>query len=117
MDAEQTQSFIGYCSYYRRFIEDFAKRADPLTRLTRKDLKWEWREEQQDASNDLKEALSSTPVLMTPNYEQEFNIPSDASETGIGGILTQLDVNKMERPIAYFQDNSKAMRETGPHMN
>ena len=107
MDVKQIQSFIGCCSYYRRFIKDFAKRAEPLTRLTRKDLKWEWKEEQQEAFDDLKEALSSTPVLMAPNYEQEFNITSDASGTGIGGVLTQLDKNKKERPIAYFSRQLK----------
>jgi len=107
MNVKQIQSFIGCCSYYRRFIQDFAKRAEPLTRLTRKELEWEWKKEQQEAFNDLKEALSSTPVLMAPNYEQEFNITSDASGTGIGGVLTQLDVNKKERPIAYFSRQLK----------
>jgi len=50
----------------------------------------------------LKEALSTAPVVMAPNYKKEFNIPSDASTNGIGGVVFQLDENNRERPIPFY---------------
>jgi len=84
------QSFIGTCSYYRKFIKNFSQ---ILTELLKKDVEWHWNNGQQNAFDSLKKALSSAPVLMMPNYNKCFTITSDASKSGVGGVLTQFDDN------------------------
>lgn len=64
-----------------------------------------WKSEHQRAFDDIKEKLSSGPVLKGPNYLQEFIIDTDASEVGIGAVLCQEDVDDPEgpcRPVAYY---------------
>ena len=101
-NIREIQSFLGAASYYRRFIPNFARIACPLTELTRKEVKWQWDLKQQQAFESLKSALSHAPVLMSPNYTKEFTITSDACANGYGGVLSQLDDNGHERPIAYY---------------
>jgi len=70
------QSFIGTCSYYRKFIKDFSRIAASLTELIKKDVEWHWNNEQQNAFDSLRKVLSSAPVLMMPNYYKSFTITS-----------------------------------------
>ena len=62
-NVKQTQQFLGICNYYRKFIKDYAKIADPLNALLRKVKKFEWTNTEQEAFNNLKNALTSYPVL------------------------------------------------------
>ena len=94
------QSFIGLAGYYRRFIDNFSKIARPLTKLTKKDEKFSWSTEQQNAFETLKNKLTTAPVLQYPNFEQEFIVTSDASDYAIGAVLSQGTVGQ-DRPIAY----------------
>ena len=96
------QSFLGAASCYRRFINKFSDIAAPLFELLKKDVEWKWGKEQQSTFDKLKSVLSNAPVLMTPDYSKPFTITSDASQCGIGGVLTQLDEKDLERPIAYY---------------
>jgi len=59
----QVQSFLGLCNYYRRFVKDFAMISVPLSNLTKKDVKFEWKAEQQEAFDTLKKCLTTAPVL------------------------------------------------------
>ena len=86
---KQLQSFIGLCSYYRRFIKGFAVLARPLTNLTKNNQSFQWEEEQQRSFDILKEKLLTPPILAHPNYELPFEIHTDASGYGIGAILVQ----------------------------
>jgi len=101
-NVEQVQSYVGTVGYYRKFIKDFAKKSAPLTQLFKKGVDWQWKHAQENAFNELKRAISNPPVLKTPDYSKEFSISSDASGTGIGGVVSQKDENGKERPIAYF---------------
>ena len=66
-NQREVRSFLGYTSYYRRFIEHFSKIASPLFKLLAKDTPFNWNENCQKAFETLKEKLSSTPVLKGPN--------------------------------------------------
>ena len=66
----EIKSFIGLAGYYRRFVQDFSKIAAPLTKLTRKEERYQWSEECTAAFEQLKERLISAPILKTPR-EQE----------------------------------------------
>jgi len=99
------RSFLGLCSYYRRFIKGFSTIATPLTDLTKKDINVEEikSDECQNAIHTLIEAITSAPVLTTPRGDREFIVKTDAaSKEGIGGVLSQVDDNGHEKVIAYY---------------
>ncbi|UYV64560.1 K02A2.6-like [Cordylochernes scorpioides] len=94
------RSFIGLCSYYRRFIENFAEKAAPLHEVLKKDNKFTWNSDQQDAFDSLKEALMSEPVLAYFEEQLPTELHTDASGYGIGAVLVQINDGK-ERPVGY----------------
>ena len=77
--VSDVRRFLGLASYYQRFIFNFAKTARPLHRLTCKDTRFVWSAECQTAFQDLKEKLSTAPVLAYPNFDAEFVLETDAS--------------------------------------
>ena len=74
----EVRSFMGLAGYYRRFVQDFAKIATPLTKLTRKNEKFEWNEGCEKSFQELKDKLISAPVLALPDETGDFVIYSDA---------------------------------------
>ena len=64
--AKEIKSFVGLAGYYRRFVRDFSKIAAPLTKLTRKGMKYVWTHECQSTFEELKGRLISVPILKTP---------------------------------------------------
>ena len=106
------QQFLGLANYYRRFVENFAKIAKPLHRLTEKTAKYEWTSESQAAFEELRQRLASAPVLAFPDYSKHFVLDTDASDKGIGAVLSQIDDDGSERVIAYASNTlSKAERK------
>lgn len=94
------RAFLGLASWYRRFVENFAKITPPLTKLLRKGIKWEWKDSQDRAFQRLKDKLCHTPVLACPNFEYPFVLQVDASDEGLGAALTQ-QLKQGEVVIAY----------------
>ncbi|BBN68979.1 transposable element gene [Prunus dulcis] len=80
----EVRSFLGLDGYYRHFVEGFSTIAVPLTRLTRKGVKFEWSDECEKSFNELKTRLTSAPVLTLPDDSGNFVIYSDASQQGLG---------------------------------
>lgn len=99
--VRQIRSFLGMCGWYNRYISGFAAIAAPLTDLLAKQPKFIWTEEAQSAFERLKECLTTAPVLTHPDFSKPFVIQCDASKTGVGGVLYQLDDNGQERPVAF----------------
>ena len=100
-NTSELRSFLGLASYYRRFVKDFAKIADPIIKMTRKDANVCWDTAAQISFNTLKQALTTAPVLAYPNSKKPFILTTDASSLALGAILTQEDDNKLEHVIAY----------------
>ncbi len=96
----EVRSFMGLASYYRSFCPDFATIAKPLHRLTEKGREFVWTTECQSAFDTLKQRLISAPVLAYPDFKLPFILDTDASATGIGAVLSQLQ-DGQERVIAY----------------
>jgi len=99
--ASTLRSFLGLCSYYRRFVRGFANIAAPLHRLTEKDKAFVWTHECDVAFHRLKQVMSQAPMLAYPTSEGAFVLDTDASNTGIGAVLSQKQGGE-ERVIAYF---------------
>ncbi|KAI8516381.1 hypothetical protein Bbelb_049620 [Branchiostoma belcheri] len=85
----------------RRFVKDFAKKAKPLTALTRKNARFEWTQECDDAFSALKQHLVSAPILASPDFYKPFIVDTDASDVCIGGVLSQVQ-DGLERVISYY---------------
>lgn len=99
-DLKQLLSFIQTCAWYRRFIPDFATIMQPLTNLTKKNVKWEWTQLEQKAFDKLKLMLCTTPILQQVDPEKPFTIKTDASAYAIGAVLVQGELED-EHPIEY----------------
>ena len=101
--VREVRGFLGLTGYYQRFISRYAARALPLTELLQKDKVFHWSEPQETAFNSLKEALTSAPVLTTPDVSPEatFTLYTDASGFGIGAVLLQ-DKGEGLQPVSYY---------------
>ncbi|UYV74885.1 hypothetical protein LAZ67_12001673, partial [Cordylochernes scorpioides] len=99
--VKEVQSFLGMCSYYRKFIKDFSKIADPLSNLIKKSVSFTWTERQEEAFQTLKTALLSPPILGHFNPNAPTYIHTDASNIGIGATLVQ-DIGGEEKVISYL---------------
>jgi hypothetical protein len=79
------KEFLRLTGYYRKFIRDYGKVDKPLTEFTKKD-NFRWGEEAQKAFENLKQKLTTSPVLAQPNFSKKFVIECDASCGGLGAI-------------------------------
>lgn len=120
-NLKDLKSFLGLTSYYRRFIRDFAKIAKPLTNLTRgrnaqikanmsKKVEIKLNKEELKAFNNLKELLSSSEILIFPNFEKPFILTTDASDKAIGAVLSQGDIGK-DKPITFISRTLNSSEE------
>ena len=101
---KQVRAFLGLTGYYRKFIPNYATIALPLTDLTRKNApnKIEWSSELDAAFKLLKSELCSSPVLASPDFSRPFVLQTDASDRGVGAVLSQCDESGSDHPVAYF---------------
>ena len=98
---KEIQSFLGFCNFYRRFIEGFSKIAKPLYQLTEKDKKWEFGEKQQKVFENLIHKLTHAPILAHYDPKKAVIIETDASKYITAGIISQIEDNRFLRPIAF----------------
>lgn len=107
----ELRSFLGFASYYRRFVEGFAKCAAPLHRLVgvlqgaqkragASSLEGRWDEACEMAFSSLKSKLVSAPVLGFADFSKPFILEIDASHSGLGAMLSQ-DYQGLKRPVAF----------------
>ena len=96
----QLRGFIGLCAYYRRFVPGFSSVCKPLYKLTEKNAPFVWGPEQQEAMDQLKILLTQAPILGYPRENGRFVLDTDASNEGIGGVLSQ-EQDQVEVVICY----------------
>jgi hypothetical protein len=93
--------FLGFANFYRRFIKDFSRITAPLYRLVKKDVKWEWTVEANQAFEWLKTAFIDAPVLAQFDPDHETVLETDSSGYCSGGVLSQYKKGIL-RPVAFF---------------
>ena len=98
---KELQRFLGLAEYYRKFIENYAHVAAPLTKLTGTSMAFEWTTEQQTAFDELKRLLVAAPVLALPDVSKPFVIHTDASVYAVGAALQQ-DQGRGLQPVAFM---------------
>ena len=97
---KEVESFLGFANFYRQFIKNFSHITKPLNKLKEK-KEWKWEEEQQKAFDELKDKITSQPVLALPKREGKFRVETDASEHAIGGVLSQ-EQDRKWKSIAFL---------------
>lgn len=95
-NLRELRGFLGLTGYYKKFLANYALIAQPLTNQLRKDS-FDWSEEATRAFNNLKAAMVNPPVLILPDFQQEFIVEADASSYGLGAVLMQKN-----RPVTFF---------------
>ena len=101
---KQVRAFLGLTGYYRKFIKNYAEKAMALTNLTRKNAPNNvlWTTACDTAFRELKKALCSSAVLRSPDFRRRFILQTDASNHGIGAVLSQCDDDGTEHPVAFY---------------
>ena len=108
-NVKEVQKFLGLTNYYRRFIKDFARIATPLHMLVRKEQKWKWKKEQEEAFGKLKAVFTTEPVLAIPDIDREMRVGVDASDYATGGVLSTKCENGKWKPVAFISKSLNAM--------
>lgn len=99
-DKKAVRRFLGLCAYYRRFVKNFSRIAEPLTYLTKADVDFKWETPQVEAFQELKRRLQTPPILAHFDEEADTEIHTDASSTGLGAVIVQR-TDGLERVISY----------------
>ena len=113
---KDVRSFLGLCNYYKKFISGYSKICAPLNNMLKKDekSKLNWDNKCQDAFDQLKTALTTSPILTYPDFDKDFILYTDASETAIGYILGQKDDQGKEKVICYGGRSLKPNEKNWP---
>lgn len=101
-NVHDIQVFIGFANFYRRFIRQFSHLAKPLTSLLRKDVKFDWTNECEDAFRALKDAFTTAPILQHPNPQEQFWVETDSSDFARGAVLSQKGEDGLLHPVAFM---------------
>jgi len=100
--THEVQSFLGLCSYFRRFVRDFSTKAKPLYDIVRKDSKFEFDANELECLEILKVNLLEAPILALYNPKDPTELHCDASALGFGSILMQKKKDSKFHPVFYF---------------
>jgi hypothetical protein len=99
--VKQVQAFLGFCNFYRQFIQGFSHIAHPLFELTKKGVPFLLNKPQESAFCSLIDAFTIVSVLTLPDHGKPFCLITDASDFATGAILEQPDALNRWHPVAY----------------
>ena len=108
-NLKQLHTTLGITGYHWRFVRGYAEIARPLTKLTKKDVPFKWKDEHTKAVNTLINTITSGPVLRCPNPEEPFKLEVDTLGFAISAVLIQKDEQGVNQQVGYF---SKALNST-----
>lgn len=107
-NEKQLKSFLGLAGFYRKYVPNFSIIAEPLHNLLKKDVIFDWNGECQKAFDKLIEIITKNIVLQYPNFAKGFFLTTDASNNGIGAVLSQKDDQNNDRPLAFISRSLNA---------
>nr|GEU98852.1 DNA-directed DNA polymerase [Tanacetum cinerariifolium] len=110
-NVKELRSFLGHAGFYRRFIKDFSMISKLMTKLLMKDAKFDFSDDCKKAFNILKEKLTTTPIIISPEWNVPFELMCDASDFVVGDVLGQR-INGKFKPIYYA---SKTLNNAQEH--
>lgn len=107
---KELRQVLGLCGYYQKLVSGYADKTTLLTDLLQDKRKWQWGDKEDSAFHLLKKELTTAPILRWPNPEEPFFIEVDASDYGIGAVLSQEDAPGINRPVAFFSKKAVSGR-------
>ncbi|KAJ8279320.1 hypothetical protein COCON_G00063860 [Conger conger] len=103
VSRKHLQRFLGFANFYRRFIWSYSQVVSPLTKLTSTAMPFHWGPEAEGAFTKIKRLFSSAPILVHPDPTRQFVVETDASDTGVGAVLSQVSASDNRlHPCAFF---------------
>ncbi|GKC04763.1 reverse transcriptase domain-containing protein [Tanacetum coccineum] len=99
-NVKGVRSFLGHAGFYRRFIKYFSMISKPMIQLLMKDTKFDFSDDCKKAFSILKEKLTTTPIIISPDWNVPFELMCDASDFAVRAILGQRIDGKF-KPIYY----------------
>jgi RNase H-like domain found in reverse transcriptase/Reverse transcriptase (RNA-dependent DNA polymerase) len=109
-NKKEVQSFLGFTNFYCWFIQDFSDHAQPLFDLTKNGAKWRWEDGEQTAFNQLKDSITTAPVIISPDSTRPFCIEANSSDFATGAVLSQVSPNNDKwHPVAFFSKSLSAV--------
>lgn len=112
--VKEIQKFLGLANFYRRFIPNFASITQPLTALLKKDCKFVWSDVQEEAFELLKATFMTYVLLQHPDPDKPFVLEVDASDFGLGAVLSQIDEDQNLRPVSFYSRQMCAAERNYP---
>ena len=108
----EVQSFLGFANFYRCFIESFLHYAKPLFELTKKDHKWSWGKDEQQAFDKIKCRITSSPILHFADDSRLFPIVADSLNFATGAVLLQQSSDDLKwHPITFYSKSLNAVEQ------
>jgi len=101
-NIKEVQKFLGFTNYYRRFIKDFTRLAVPLHVLVRKEQKWKWEREQEEAFKRLKMVFTTEPILAISDINRKMRVEANTSDYAMGGVLSTKCEDGKWRPVTFI---------------
>jgi hypothetical protein len=112
------RSFLGFCGFYRRFVKNYSRIAKPLNRLTEDNTPFEWGDACESSFQELKEKLTSAPILVHYDSTAPTKLETDASDGCVGGVLSQLQPDGHWHPVSFYSkklDQAQRRYDTHDH--
>ena len=106
--VKDVQKFLGLANYYKWLVKNFIRIAKPLYEITRKDVKWNWRERQQKVFEKLKKRFTMEPVLIILDSDKKMRVKVKVSDFTIGRVLQMKCKDEKQRLVVYI---SKSLNE------
>ena len=110
-DSAEVRSFLGLVNFSGRFISDLATKAEPLRRLTKKNVPFKWQKDREKAFQRLKNSLTDVDTLAYFNPALKTKVIADASPVGLGAVLLQEQGEGAWRAICYGSKSSQTEKE------
>lgn len=100
-NLRELRAMLGLAGYYRHMVEGFSIIAEPLYTLLRQDVPWRWTEQEEEAFQQLKDAVTSYPILRAPDFERPFLLQTDWCTTAVAACLSQKDEDGCEYAVQF----------------
>ncbi|KAK9872173.1 hypothetical protein WA026_016226 [Henosepilachna vigintioctopunctata] len=114
-NTTQLKAFLGLINYYGQFVSKLSTILSPLYELLKSETVWKWTDNCQESFNKIKSLLSSAPILVHYDSSLPVKLFTDASDYGVGGVISHVMSNGNERPIAFasrtLSDSEKRMSQ------
>ena len=108
----EVQSFLGFANFYRHFIKSFLHHAKPLFKLMKKDHKWSWGKDEQQAFDKIKHRITSSPILHFTDDSKPFHVEADSSNFATGAVLSQQSSDDLKwHPITFYLKSLNVVKQ------